>query len=163
MKLGFNSEQGDATLGYSTRVKTTDQGIYTSSLQGNHKLFSLLTINWSAVYSVANNNEPDNAKFSTSTTMTDFKETPRGAESLSRQWLSNTDKDLTGYLNFIFQPESWGKSLIKVGGMSRHKDRDSQYDIYYFEPNPTQQFQGMSWNTVTDVTWSLTNPLGAPH
>jgi outer membrane receptor protein involved in Fe transport len=162
LKLGYSSTQGDASLGYTTRTKTTNQSILTSSLQGTHKLFEPLTLTWSGVYSLAGNNEPDNAKFTTSTTMTDFKETPQGAEGLSRQWLANTDKDLTGYLNLIFQPEGWGKSLIKAGGMMRHKDRDSNYDIYYFEPNPTQQFQGKDWNTVSDVKWSLTNPLGAP-
>jgi TonB-dependent receptor len=126
-------------------------------------LFDPLKLTWSAVYSVANNNEPDNAKFSTSSTMIDFNETPKGAEGLTRQWLTNTDKDLTGYANLIFQPGSWGKSLLKVGGMMRHKNRDSDYDIYYFEPNPTQQFQGQSWNTISDVTWSLTNSRGAPN
>jgi len=161
LKLGYNSPQGDATLGYSTRTKTTDQGIFTSSLQGNHKLFEPLTLAWSAVYSSASNDEPDNARFTRSSTMTNFKEAPQGAEGLTRQWQDNTDTDLTGYLNLTFQPRSWGKSLVKTGGMMRHKDRDSNYDIYYFEPNPTQQFQGESWNTVSDVTWSLTNPLGA--
>jgi outer membrane receptor protein involved in Fe transport len=163
LKLGYSSAEGDASLGYNTRVKTTDQSILTSSLQGNHKLFAPLTINWSLVHSVAGNNEPDNAKFTTSSTMTDFEETPRGAEGLTRQWLKNTDTDNTGYLNFIFQPEGWGRSLIKAGGMARRKTRDSDYDIYYFEPNPTQQFQGQNWNTISDVTWSLTNPLGAPN
>ncbi|HEV8512510.1 MAG TPA: TonB-dependent receptor, partial [Cyclobacteriaceae bacterium] len=162
LKLGYSSADGDASLGYTTRTKTTDQGIITSSLQGNHKLFEPLTLEWSGVYSVASNNEPDNAKFSRSTTMTDFVESPQGAEGLTRQWLKNTDTDLTGYLNFIFRPQSWNRSLLKAGGMIRHKDRDSNYDIYYFEPNPTQQFQGKDWNTVSDVTWSLTNPLGAP-
>jgi outer membrane receptor protein involved in Fe transport len=161
LKLGYSSAQGNASLDYTTRTKTTDQGIFTSSLQGNHKLFEPLTLAWSAVYSIADNNEPDNAKFTRSSTMQDYKETPQGAEALTRQWLNNTDRDLTGYMNFIFQPESWDGSLLKAGGMMRHKDRDANYDIYYFEPNPTQQFQGINWNSVSDVTWSLTDPLGA--
>ena len=90
-----------------------------------------------------------------------FTETPQGAEGLTRQWAKNTDTDLTGYLNLMFKPESWRGSLLKAGGMIRHKSRDSDYDIYYFEPNPTQQFQGEDWNSVSDVTWTLTNPLGA--
>jgi outer membrane receptor protein involved in Fe transport len=161
LKLGYSSAQGNATLDYSTRTKTTDQSILTSSLQGSHKLFEPLTLTWSGVYSVASNDEPDNAKFTRSTTMADFRETPQGAESLTRQWLANTDKDITGYVNLVLQPGSWGNSLLKVGGMMRHKDRDSDYDIYYFMPNPTQQFQGRDWNTISQVQWSLTNPLGA--
>ncbi|MEI9917684.1 MAG: TonB-dependent receptor [Bacteroidota bacterium] len=161
LKLGYSAAQGDASLGYTTRTKTTDQAILTSSLQGSHRLFAPLKLTWSAVYSTANNKEPDNAKFTRSSTLQDFKETPQGAEGLSRQWLANTDTDFTGYLNLVFQPESWGKSLIKAGGMMRHKNRDSDYDIYYFTPSPTQQFQGKDWNTISDVKWSLTNPLGA--
>ena len=161
LKLGYNSLQGDASLGYTTRTKTTNQGILTSSLQGNHKLLGPLALAWSAVYSTASNNEPDNAKFTRSSTMQDFEETPQGAEGLSRQWLNNKDNDLTGYLNLTVQPESWSRSLLKAGGMARHKDRDGNYDIYNFMPKPTQQFQGTNWNTVSDVTWSLTNPLGA--
>ncbi len=162
LKLGYSSAQGNAALGYTTRTKTTDQGIYTSSLKGNNRLFEPLKLAWSAVYSVASNHEPDNAKFSRSSTMIDFQETPQGAEGLTRQWLNNTDQDLTGYLNFIFQPRSWRNSMLKAGGMVRRKNRDSNYDIYYFEPNPTQQFHGEDWNTVADVTWTLANPLGAP-
>jgi outer membrane receptor protein involved in Fe transport len=162
LKLGYSSADGNATLSYNTRTKTTDQGIFTSSLRGNHKLFDPLKLTWSAVYSVAANSEPDNAKFSRSSNLKDFVESAQGAEGLQRQWLHNTDRDLTGYLNLIFQPQSWGKSLFKVGAMARHKDRDSYYDIYYFEPNPAQQFQGENWNTVSDVTWDVTNPLGAP-
>jgi TonB-dependent receptor len=45
--------------------------------------------------------------------------------------------------------------------MMRHKERDANYDIYYFAPDPAQQFQGTNWNTISDVTWSLTDPLGA--
>lgn len=161
LKLGYSAPEGDASLGYTTRTKTTDQGIFTSSLQGKHKLFEPLTLTWSGVYSKAANKEPDNARFTRSSTMINFQETPQGAEGLTRQWQDNTDADLTGYLNLILQPESWGGNLLKVGGMMRHKNRDSNYDIYYFDPNPTQQFQGVSWNTVSDVTWSLTNPLGA--
>ncbi len=161
LKLGYSSAQGDASLVYTTRTKMTNQSILTSSLQGNHKLFQPLLLEWSAVYSLAGNNEPDNVRFTRSTTMADFNETPQGAEGLTRQWSSNTDTDLTGYLNLTFRPASWDNSLIKAGGMMRQKKRDSDYDIYYFDPNPTQQFQDKDWNTVSDVKWSLTNPLGA--
>lgn len=160
LKNGYSSADGDASLVYTTRTKSIYQSIYTSSLQGEHQVITPLKVNWSAVYSIAANNEPDNAKFSRSSTMTDYVETPQGAEELTRQWLNNTDKDLTGYLNLTLQPLSWGNSLLKAGGMSRHKTRDSYYDIYYFEPDPSQQFKGEDWNTVSDVTWSLTDPKG---
>jgi len=160
LKNGYSAPEGDASLGYNTRTKTTDQGIFTSSLEGNHKLFEPFTLAWSAVYSRASNDEPDNARFTRSSTLTNFNETPQGAEELTRQWQDNTDTDVTGYLNLTFRPESWGKSLVKAGGMMRHKERDSNYDIYYFAPNPIQQFQGVNWNTVNDVTWTLANPLG---
>ncbi len=108
LKLGYTSAQGNASLDFTTRTKTTDQGIRTASLQGTHKFLEPLTLTWSSVYSVASNNEPDNAKFTTSSTMVNFKDTPQGAESLTRQWLNNNDTDLTGYLNFDFPASIMG-------------------------------------------------------
>lgn len=157
----FSSAQGDAILQYSTRTKTTDQGIITASLQGNHKLVAPLTLSWSGVYSTASNNQPDNARFIRNSKLEDFQETPQNVERNNpRQWTNNTDTDLTGYLNLIFQPEAWGSSLLKAGGMIRQKNRDSYYDNYMFDPNPNLQVQGVDWNTYSDVVWKVINPIG---
>jgi hypothetical protein len=158
---GFSPDAGDAILGYSTRTKTTDQGIVTNSLQGNHKI-SFLKINWSAVYSLANNDQPDNARFIRNGELVDFVEQPQNIERRnSRQWINNHDKDFTQYLNVVIQPDAFGRSFIKVGGLHRNRDRDSNFNRYLFDPSPSLQIQGQDWNKYSDVTWSIVNPGGS--
>ncbi|HEY9048189.1 MAG TPA: TonB-dependent receptor [Ohtaekwangia sp.] len=158
----YDPSAGDAILQYSTRTKTTNQAIFTTSLQGNHKLAEPLTLNWSGVYSRATNDQPDNARFIRNGELKDFVEQPQTVERRNpRQWMNNTDIDRTGYINFIFQPSSWQNSLLKAGGMYRNKNRDSYFNRYFFDPNPGLQTQGQQWNTYSDVTWEIVNPAGS--
>lgn len=159
---GYSPEAGDAILSYSTRTKTTDQGIVTNSLQGNHTVASSLKISWSAVYSQADNSQPDNARFVRNGELSDFVEKPQNVERRnSRQWISNNDRDLTQYLNITIQPASFGNSFIKIGGLNRIRERDANFNRYLFDPSPSLQVQGKDWNTYSDVTWSIVNPLGS--
>jgi len=158
----YDPNAGNAILSYSTRTKTTDQGIVTTSLQGSHRLASPLTFTWSGVYSKASNKQPDNARFVRNGELKDFVEQPQTVERHnSRQWMRNNDTDLTGYANVIFQPAAWGNSLLKAGGMYRNKNRDNFFNRYYFDPNPGLQTQGQQWNTYSDVTWEIVNPAGS--
>ncbi|MBL0744733.1 TonB-dependent receptor [Chryseolinea lacunae] len=158
----YDSNAGNAILSYSTRTKNTDQGIFTTSLQGDHRLASPLTFQWTGVYSQATNDQPDNARFMRDGGLNNFVEQPQTVERRNtREWTRNTDTDLTGYGNFIFQPAAWGNSLLKAGGMYRNKKRDAYYNIYYFDPNPSLQTQGVDWNTYSDVTWEIVNPAGS--
>jgi outer membrane cobalamin receptor len=159
---GYDPNAGNAILAYSTRTKTTAQGILTTSLQGNHTLVGPLKFSWSGVYSKASNKQPDNARFLRSNELKDFVETPQTVERQnSRQWMSNDDTDMTGYANFIFQPASWGNGMLKAGGMYRDRKRDNFFNRYLFDPNPTNQVQGRDWNVFSDVTWEVLNPAGA--
>ena len=158
----YDPNAGNAILAYSTRTKTTDQGIITTSLQGSHRLVSPLTFTWSGVYSKASNKQPDNARFLRNGELKDFVEQPQTVERRnSRQWMRNNDTDLTGYANVIFQPSAWGNSLLKAGGMYRNKNRDNFFNRYFFDPNPGLQSQGQQWNTYSDVTWEIVNPAGS--
>jgi outer membrane receptor protein involved in Fe transport len=158
----YSAADGNAILSYSTRTKNTTQSIVTTSLQGTHRLFAPLTLTWSGVYSVAGNDEPDNARFVRNGALVNFVEQPQNAERRnSRQWTNNDDTDLTGYVNFIIQPAGWGNSLLKAGGMVRKKERDAFYNSYLFDPNPGLQVQSVDWETYSDVTWQVINPAGS--
>ena len=158
----YSADAGNAILSYATRTKNTDQGIVTTSLQGTHKIISPLSLMWTGVYSSATNDQPDNAKFARNGELKSFQEQPQNVERRnSRQWNSNKDLDLTGYLNLIFQPANWGNSMLKMGLMHRDKKRDSYFNKYLFDPNPGLQIQGKDWNTYSDVTWELVNPAGS--
>jgi TonB-dependent receptor len=159
---GYDPNTGNAILAYSTRTKTTDQGIITTSLQGNHRLTNTLTASWSGIVSQATNDQPDNARFLRNGALKNFQEDPQNVERRnSRLWLNNQDDDITGYLNFTVQPSTWQNSLIKTGGMYRNRTRDSYYNAYTFDPNPTPQVQGVNWNKYSDVTWAVVNPGGS--
>lgn len=158
----YNTDLGNAILQYSTRTKTTDQGIFTTSLQGDHKLVPAFRVNWSGVFSKATNDQPDNARFIRNGELKNFVEQPQTIERRnSRQWLSNNDTDLTGYLNLILQPSGWNNSMLKAGAMYRNKKRDNYFNRYFFDPNPGLQTQGENWNTYSDVTWEIVNPAGS--
>ena len=159
----YNDEGGNAILSYSTRTKNTNQSIQTTSLQGKHRLLSPLTLTWSGVYSTANNDEPDNARFIRTGVLSNFVEQPQEVDqNNSRQWMNNKDTDLTGYVNFTLQPERWGASLLKAGGMARHKDRNAFYNAYRFDPiNPSRPVQGVNWQTYSDVNWEVVSPSGS--
>lgn len=159
---GYNAGAGDAILGYSTRTRTTRQGILNTTLQGKHRLASFLTADWSAVFSRAAQQRPDNAQFLRSSELKDHVQQAVSVDTRNaRQWDHNTDQDYTGYLNFSIQPSSWTTTMINVGSMYRHKTRDSYFNRYLFDPDPGVQEQGVDWNTYSDVTWEIVNPSGS--
>lgn len=159
---GYDSNTGNATLAYDTRVRSTYQDIVNTTLKGSHKVLKPLSLEWSAVYSKATSSRPDNSRFLRTGEMKNFEFMPINVDRRnSRQWENNSDLDYTGYLNFIFQPESWGNTMVKVGGMYRKKDRDNFLNRYLFDPSPGRQVKGVDWETFEDVTWSVVNPAGS--
>ncbi len=158
----YNPAAGNAILAYSTRTRATRQHILNATLQGEHQLLAPLQLDWSAVYSDAGSKRPDNARFSRNGELRDFVEQPVNVERRSpRQWESNSDTDLSGYLNLQIKPASWNDNLVKIGGMYRSKDRDNSFNRYLFDPNPGRQVQGEHWNTFSEVQWDVVNPSGS--
>jgi outer membrane receptor protein involved in Fe transport len=129
------------TLSYSTRVVWQYQSIYNSTLQGLHKLTPTLNFDWSAVYSIAKNTVPDQTSFShggLSIDRTGPTVKLSGEDILSgmsRTWTSNSDKDLSIYLNLTKQTKIFKRALdIKIGGLYRNKNRDNFYNTYSLNP-----------------------------
>lgn len=159
---GYNPEIGSAAYSYLTRTRVTDQTIFNNTLQGNHTLVdNLLLFNWSAVYSIAKNDQPDNASFNRTSGETNFVESPQSIDrALPRRWDRNSDRDYTGYWNFILTP-GFLKGDISIGGMYRNKERKNYYNKYNFDPNPSPQYKGIDWETYEDVKLKVLNPLGS--
>ena len=112
---------------------------------------------------MAKNEVPDDGLFVRNGELINFVEQPQNIERRnSRRWERNTDKDITGYLNFSFDPNLINQhTRIHFGGMYRDKVRDSFFNRYIFDPtSPAFQEQGVHWNTFEDVTWQLLNPRG---
>ncbi|WP_254448794.1 TonB-dependent receptor [Spirosoma rhododendri] len=100
---GYDPVQGNATLGFETRSRLTQQKIYNSTLQGTHQLTDVLALNWSAVYSLATNAVPDQTYISLLGTRKNFVETRTTVQDGQRRWEHNTDNDLAGYLNLTLK------------------------------------------------------------
>lgn len=158
----YDDKAGNAILAYKTRVKTSYQKIFTTNFQGNHKLAKSFRVHWSIAFSQANMERPDNATFLRNGELKNFIEQPQNIErGNSRRWEHNQDKDITGYLNLMYQPEPWKKTFLKTGMMFRNKNRDNYFNKYTFDPNPSLQLQGKDWNSYSDVQWDLLNPAGS--
>jgi len=115
------------------RSQTQLERIYNSTLQGNHSLNKDLKLDWSAVYSKAWANNPDEVELQANST--DINNPI--LQGITQKWRHNTDKDLAGYLNVAWCPEFLSKNTeLKAGGMYRHKERDNYYNEYSLDPIP---------------------------
>ncbi len=116
------------------RSRWQEQSIYNSTLQGNHNLSALLKLNWSAVYSHANQKVPDQAEYEVDNTVNVVPK-KYTLNDMTRTWSHNTDQDLAGYLNFIYTPKIHHSNVeLSAGGLYRHKWRDNYYNQYKLSP-----------------------------
>ncbi|MFN8244241.1 MAG: TonB-dependent receptor [Ferruginibacter sp.] len=114
------------------------QSIYNSTLQGNHRLGKHLSVNWSAVYSLAKQQVPDQAEYQVDN---NYTAAPKlyTLKGMSRIWLHNQDQDLSGYLNALYNGKVMKRDFeISAGGMYRHKTRDNYYNRYDLSAKGTQ-------------------------
>ncbi|MFT3932923.1 MAG: TonB-dependent receptor [Chitinophagaceae bacterium] len=114
------------------RSRVNNQSIYNSTLRGDHKLSSNTKLDWSAVYSIAKNSLPDWAEFDVNNSATNAKNgDPGNVRTMTRQWLHNSDRDLSAYINLNTTAKILGKATeISVGGLGRNKKRDNFNDPY---------------------------------
>ncbi len=137
----YNGYIGGFQQSFETQTRQNLQSIYSLILHGNNKLAQFLTTDWSLAFSVANQQLPDMADFNTtqqispntSGTATSINYGPLAVRPENREWSHNSDKDISGYLNFHYNTEIKGhKALFSFGGMFRHKSRnnfDNKYSL----------------------------------
>lgn len=140
---------GSGNVAVYNRSRWQIQSIYNSTLQGEHNLSELLKLNWSAVYSVAKQNVPDQAEYEVDNEVkNNVVQIPAGYTSgyrvapMTRIWRNNSDQDLSAYANFIYTPTIAKKKVeVSVGGLYRHKKRDNYYNNYELTSAPAGQVQ----------------------
>jgi hypothetical protein len=127
-KLNYNPANGYEDLSYQTRLRTQLQTIFTSNLQGKHMLSDNFTIDWSGVYSIANNRMPELTQINLDNLRQDFIDNIYvDADGSTRRWEYNFDRDYNVFLNTRYQ-NSFGKwKLIAKSRryVSRQKTRKS--------------------------------------
>ncbi|GAB3718633.1 TonB-dependent receptor [Spirosoma lituiforme] len=159
---GFDPVLGNATLGYETRSRLTKQHIYNSTLQGTHQLTPTLGLTWSAVYSLATNDVPDQTYISLLGIRKNFAESRTTVQDGARRWEHNSDNDLAGYLNLTLKTNLAGVPVEwMAGGLYRDKQRTNFYNNYTLRPtNPFAQY-GVDFTDYNQISYNVQNPLGS--
>jgi TonB-dependent receptor len=159
----YNPAAGNAQITYNTRSRLTEQQIYNSTLHGEHHIIpNRLKVDWSAVYSTAKNDVPDETQVSLNGLRMDFSETRTTASSSTHRWSRNTDEDKAGYLNLTYTADIAGVKVdFTGGGLYRDKQRSSFYNNYTFKPLVPASLYGIAFTNYADIVWDIQNPQGA--
>lgn len=163
----FDAEKGNAKLNYATRTRLTEQQIYNSTLQGNHQLIpEKLKLSWSAVYSSAKNEVPDQNNINILGVRENFADrrtfAPAIGDAYTRRWERNTEEDKAGYADLSYNTKiSNAKVEFNAGGLYRDKQRSSFYNQYVFTSSNPNALYGREFNSYTEIDWTLKNPGGS--
>jgi len=164
----YNPAAGNAELVYDTRSRLTEQQIYNSTLHGDHKFFdSKFKVQWSAVYSSAKNDVPENTSISLNGVEQNFQSKRTSlvnTNPVTRRWERNTDEDLAGYLDLTYRVLDGAHKLdIMAGGLYRDKQRSSFFNNYNMAPSAANAFDvyGVNFQDYTDLNLVVSNPTGA--
>lgn len=138
------------------------QSIYNSTLQGVHKISPNTQVDWSLVYSIANNHMPDQAEFSHEYPVATG--TPDILVGLKHVWQHNRDKDYSAYASFTKKLKVSGRNFeLKLGGLERNKQRDNFYNTYSLKPQLSSGSTIQNYSGINSAIWVF-NPVssGAP-
>lgn len=134
------------------RMKWNHQYIINSTLKGEHQFMDSgdFHMNWSAVVSKAYSETPDNTEIY----MQGSHIQTSGAAT--RRWEHNSDRDLAGYLDFMYKLRLGNGSVFdfSAGGMYRDKKRDSFFNEYTFDSatgSKDPQYEGEDWNNFDEI------------
>ena len=163
----YDPAKGNAELVYNTRSRLTEQQIYNSTLHGDHKLFNdKFKVQWSAVYSSALNEVPQNTNIELNGLRQNFQDKRTSLVNTSpveSRWERNTDEDKAGYLDLTYNIFKGTKNLdISIGGLYRDKQRSSFYNNYSLSPSAANAglLYGVDFQNYTDLSLVVNNPTG---
>lgn len=133
------------------------------TLHGEHTLINPLSLNYSLAYTKANGKVPDmtqlhlSQEYTVNTQTNEIVWKPVIFNSISHSWENTNDKDLSAYVNLVYKPEIFNRTVdIEAGGMYRNKNRDNYYNAYSLKPTNAQQ----PFTTVDDASVAVQNVHG---
>lgn len=165
LKIGRGQGPGTGRVELRNRSRQKFQDIYNATLQGKHQLGGV-KMDWSAVYSLAVQDDPDMAQFALLTEVLkdstgNFIDKPDVIDrDFTRRWVHNSDQDIALYYNASYLTKL-GESVVdfSAGGLYRMKNRSHEFNSYLFRNVPVGQvWTGSPYNH----TWELFNTLGTP-
>ncbi len=170
----YNPSQGDYNMSFATRFRVNKQQIFNSTLKGTHGFAGdKLKIDWSAVYSKARNETPDNSSVYTVTTVRNHVQNPVSVVTLGgadRRWEHNSDEDMAGYLNATYAVKAGNTKIdFSVGGLYRDKQRTNFFNQYDFRPYDESKpdgmqnnlIKGVDWNNYSEISFTVFTPYGS--
>ncbi|MDR7370251.1 TonB-dependent receptor domain-containing protein [Flavobacterium aquidurense] len=161
----YHPEIGNAKLLYATRTRFTRQQIYNNTLQGDNALLNdKFKIHWSAAYSFASNEVPDNTNINVNGEEKNYvsTRTKLAINPVTHRWERNTDEDLAGYLDLTYTLPLFGGNIdLSAGGLYRDKQRSSFYNNYTLAPTNPNATYGTDFTDYTQIDLIVTNPTGA--
>ena len=162
-RVSFDTVALNSLITASYRSAWQYQGIYNSTLQGVHQLIPGFTIDWSAGYSIAANHIPDEAQFGHQYPETQSAVYTDNLQTMTRNWLHNTDKDVSGYLNLTKQFNLFTRPFeLKAGGMIRNKNRDNFYNAYTLNPQLPANSSFETYTTINQAIFTFTASNATP-
>ena len=162
-RVSFDTVALNSLITASYRSAWQYQGIYNSTLQGVHRIANGFTVDWSAGYSIASNHIPDEAQFGHQYPEAQSSVYTDNLQTMSRNWLHNTDKDVSGYLNLTKQVNLFTRPFeLKAGGMIRGKDRDNFYNSYTLNPLLPANSSFQTYTNINQAVFTFTGSNGTP-
>ncbi|MFZ4582043.1 MAG: TonB-dependent receptor domain-containing protein [Paludibacter sp.] len=158
-KLFYEPEIGNLDLAYQTRLRTTNQYIFASLLQGENTLNNKLFLNWSAVYSKAGFERPDQTYINLDNLRQNYIDNINiDGDGSDRRWEHNSDQMMTFLANGKYEIalES-AKIKLQAGGLFRNVNKDNFYVNYKLKPVDTNQ----SFETIDQIKWTVYTPKGS--
>ncbi|MBL4676638.1 MAG: TonB-dependent receptor [Mucilaginibacter sp.] len=163
----YDPTNGNAELVYNTRSRLITQKVYNSTLHGDHKFFDdKFKVQWSAVYSTAQNDQPQNAEIELNGIQQNGERKRLSLVNTSpveMRWQRNTDNDKAGYLDLTYNIFRGTKNLdYSIGGLYRDKQRSSFYNNYVLAPSAANAnlIYGQDYQNYTDLQLVVSNPTG---
>ncbi|MFC1222899.1 TonB-dependent receptor domain-containing protein [Pedobacter sp. BG31] len=164
----YDPVAGNAQLVFDTRSRLTEQQIYNSTLHGDHQFFNdKFKVQWSAVYSSAKNDVPENTSISLNGLEQNFQRKRTSlvnTNPVTRRWERNTDEDVAGYLDLTYHVLAGKHKLdVMAGGLYRDKQRSSFFNNYNMAQaaDHANDVYGVNFQNYTDLNLVVSNPTGA--
>lgn len=157
--LYYDPANGNYDKSYETRIRTTFQHIFASTLQGYHYFTPRFDLKWTAIYSQAGMNRPDQTYVNIDNLITNNVDNITiDNDGSDRRWEHNNDRDISGLFGLTYRiPIRRGKLKLEGGGLFRNKNRTNFYVDYVFRPvDMTQKFE-----SIDQIAWKLYTPFGS--
>lgn len=174
LAVSYDPQNGTVNSIHSTRFRYNSQSLFNSTLQSDHQITDNFSAQWSAVYSKALNETPDETTVGYYTGSENFipAEQYVDFDGSDRIWRRNSDEDIAGYLSFAYKTAILDHNTeFKFGGMYRDKQRTSFYNKYTLQAivnvsNSDTTYtsfysaKNSDWFTYDQINWKVYNPRG---